>query len=165
MPPIHIAHVVHSFGTGGLENGIVNLINMMDPSNFRFSVFSLTPEHHSLERITRKKIFFREFYKKPGNDLRVPFQLARLLRKDKVDVIHTHNWSTYLEGFLAAKMVSVPIIIHGEHGFTPFDRRRRILAYKLCMQATDQILTVSNDLRSRLVKKARDSATSDQDNY
>jgi hypothetical protein len=27
--PIHIAHVVYSFATGGLENGVVNIINRL----------------------------------------------------------------------------------------------------------------------------------------
>ena len=35
MPrPIRILHVVDSLGKGGLENGLANLIERMDPSRF-----------------------------------------------------------------------------------------------------------------------------------
>ena len=39
-----IAHVVYRFAVGGLENGVVNLINQMDARRWRHLVVSLTAE-------------------------------------------------------------------------------------------------------------------------
>lgn len=153
MSLIHVAHIVHAFGIGGLENGIVNLINEMDSSRFRFSIFSFTPELDSLDRITQKKVFFDVLYKREGNDWQLPFKLAQLFKKHRVDIVHTHGWSTYLEGLFAAKLAAVPMCIHGEHGIDLLDKWRRILAYKIFIYITDQILTVSDDLRNRFVKQ------------
>ena len=37
-----VVHVVYRFDTGGLENGIVNLINHMPASAYRHAVVALT---------------------------------------------------------------------------------------------------------------------------
>ena len=37
-----VLHVVHRFDTGGLENGLVNLINHMPESAYRHGVLALT---------------------------------------------------------------------------------------------------------------------------
>ena len=37
-----VMHVMHRFDTGGLENGIVNLVNHMAPSAYRHAIVALT---------------------------------------------------------------------------------------------------------------------------
>ena len=37
-----VAHVMHRFDTGGLENGVVNLINHMPANSYRHAVIALT---------------------------------------------------------------------------------------------------------------------------
>jgi len=41
--PIHICHIVYQFATGGLENGLVNLINKLPCDEFVHSIV-LLPE-------------------------------------------------------------------------------------------------------------------------
>jgi hypothetical protein len=41
VPPL-VAHVVFRFGVGGLENGIVNLINHLPRDRWRHAIVSLT---------------------------------------------------------------------------------------------------------------------------
>ena len=41
MPPM-IVHVVYRFAIGGLENGVVNLINRLPAQSWRHTVVSLT---------------------------------------------------------------------------------------------------------------------------
>ena len=40
--PVRVVHVVHSFGIGGLENVIVQLINRLPPERFEHVVLALT---------------------------------------------------------------------------------------------------------------------------
>src|SRR5690606_31185115 len=40
--PVHIAHLIWHFSTGGLENGLVNLINHLPQDKFRHSIITLT---------------------------------------------------------------------------------------------------------------------------
>ncbi len=39
--PIRIMHVVDHLGKGGLENGLVNLINGLDPDRFEHVVYAM----------------------------------------------------------------------------------------------------------------------------
>ena len=41
---IHVAHLVTSFDMGGLQNGIVNLVNHSDPSRLRHTVIAMKGE-------------------------------------------------------------------------------------------------------------------------
>ena len=104
MSVIHVAHVVHSFGVGGLENGIVNLINNLNHDSVRFSICAFTPECESLTRVRERHVSFHVVHKRAGNDWHVPLRLAKIFRAEKPDIVHTHGWATYLEGLLACRM-------------------------------------------------------------
>ena len=148
---IHVAHIVHSFGIGGCENGIVNLVNNMDLERFQFSILSLSANCDSARRIKRKDVICEVVEKRLGNDLSLPFKLASFLRKHRVHIVHTHGWGTFLEGLLAAKMAGISVVMHGEHGTDQLDRWYRRVAYRLGVLGTNKILTVSKYLRTRLI--------------
>ncbi|MEO1997888.1 MAG: glycosyltransferase, partial [Planctomycetaceae bacterium] len=49
-------------------------------------------------------------------DLSAVRRLARLLRENSVDVVHSHNWGTLIETALGRRFAGVPFHIHTEHG-------------------------------------------------
>ena len=52
-----LAHVVFRFGVGGLENGIVNLINHLPHERWRHAIVSLTDVSREFtERITHPDV-------------------------------------------------------------------------------------------------------------
>lgn len=61
-----IAHVMYRFDTGGLENGIVNLINHMPVERYRHAVIALTEVTDFRNRIQRKDIEFISLNKAPA---------------------------------------------------------------------------------------------------
>ena len=52
----------------------------------------------------------------PIKDLRALFELVRLISREKPDVVHTHSSKGGILGRMAAKLCSVPNIIHTPHG-------------------------------------------------
>ena len=64
-----IAHVMFRFDTGGLENGIVNLINHMPEDRFRHAVVALTEVTEFRQRIRRTDVEFVSLNKPPGQGL------------------------------------------------------------------------------------------------
>ena len=123
-----IAHVVYRFGMGGLENGIVNLVNRMPPRRWRHAIVSLTdisPEFAA--RIERTDMAYVALEKGPGHLLRHYPRLVGLLRKLRPAIVHTRNLAA-LEAVIPAWAAGVPVRIHGEHGWDihdPAGRRRR----------------------------------------
>lgn len=87
------------------------------------------------------------------HDLIALWELVYLLKKEKYDIIHTHNSKAGFIGRLAAKIVRVPIIIHTIHGFAfhEFEKPpRRILFIfleRLAAKFADKLITVSEPLK------------------
>ncbi len=114
---IRIAHVVYSFSTiGGLENGLINLLNNLDPGRFFHVVCSLTGLGNIVDRVKNHNVTYHALGKREGNDLRVPFLLWKVFRQEKINVVHLRNWATMVEGYVAARAANISKIIYSEHG-------------------------------------------------
>jgi sugar transferase (PEP-CTERM/EpsH1 system associated) len=123
-----IVHVVYAFSVGGLENGLVNLLNRMPAQRWRHAVLSLTRISGSFaERVQRSDVEFIELDKRPGHLVRDYPRLYRLFRRLRPTVVHTRNLAA-LEAVVPAWAAGVPVRIHGEHGWNRLDpdgKRRR----------------------------------------
>ena len=123
-----IAHVVYRFGIGGLENGIVNLVNRMPAQRWRHTIVALTEVSSQFaERIQRRDVRYIELGKRPGHLFRDYPRLYRLFRDLRPAVVHTRNLAA-LEAMVPAWAAGVPVRVHGEHGWDqqdPDGRRRR----------------------------------------
>lgn len=60
-------------------------------------------------------------------DIRAFVELYRILRRERFDVVHTHNPKPGVLGRIAARLAGVPVVINTQHGLyaTPEDRRAR----------------------------------------
>lgn len=110
-----VVHVVYRFDTGGLENGIVNLINHMPASSYRHAVLALTKVTDFRRRIQRDDVQFIELNKPPGHGVWLYPRLFRLFRALRPAIVHSRNLAA-LEVLVPAWAAGVPVRIHGEHG-------------------------------------------------
>jgi sugar transferase (PEP-CTERM/EpsH1 system associated) len=110
-----IAHVIYQLAVGGLENGLVNVINRMPEDSYRHVIISFNACTDFRNRIKNPNVEVHVLQKRPGKDLRLYGELWRLFRQLKPDIVHTRNLAT-LESQLPALVAGVPYRIHGEHG-------------------------------------------------
>jgi len=125
-PPPLIAHIIYRLDVGGLENGLVNLINTMDPTLFRHAIICQTRATRFRERL-RQPVEIVELHKRPGQDPAMYWRLYQVLRRLRPAIVHTRNLGT-LECQLPALLAGVPGRVHGEHGWDTMDphgKRRR----------------------------------------
>jgi sugar transferase (PEP-CTERM/EpsH1 system associated) len=115
-----IVHVIYRLDVGGLENGLVNLINRMPADRYRHAIISLTDISEFRQRISRSDVSCIALHKRPGNDIAMLFRLWRLFRKLRPDIVHSRNLAA-LEAQLPAWLAGVPCRVHGEHGRDVFD--------------------------------------------
>lgn len=107
-------HVVYRFDVGGLENGVVNLINRM--TDWRHAVVALTECVPAFcARVQRADVGFHSLRQPPGHGWRSWPALLRILRELRPQVLHTRNLAA-LEMQPAAWWAGVPLRVHGEHG-------------------------------------------------
>jgi sugar transferase (PEP-CTERM/EpsH1 system associated) len=110
-----VVHVMHAFDIGGLENGVVNLINRMPRDSYRHAVLALTRITEFRARVQRDDVEFIALGKGPGHALRFYPQLHALFRRLRPAIVHTRNLAA-LEVAVPAWSSGVPVRLHGEHG-------------------------------------------------
>jgi sugar transferase (PEP-CTERM/EpsH1 system associated) len=110
-----IAHVVYRFDVGGLENGVVNLINRLPGTSYRHAVVALTDVTDFRGRVRRDDVEFIALNKQPGHGIRLFPRLFQLFRKLQPAIVHTRNLAA-LEASVPAWFAGVPVRVHGEHG-------------------------------------------------
>src|SRR5881394_3017477 len=86
-----VAHVLHRFDTGGLENGVVNLINRLPAERFRHAVVALTEITEFKRRVQRDDVQFIALRKSPGHGVWSFARMSSLLRELQPAVVHTRN--------------------------------------------------------------------------
>jgi sugar transferase (PEP-CTERM/EpsH1 system associated) len=153
MPPL-VVHIIYELGTGGLENGLVNIINRSDPSRYRHAIVCLTRSGEFADRITAPDVEVIALDKQPGHDLGVYWRLWKTLRRLRPSLIHTRNLAAFemqLVGMLLPGLRSV----HGEHGRDIYDLKGTNPKYRLLRKAlrpfVDRYIAVSRDLESWLI--------------
>jgi sugar transferase (PEP-CTERM/EpsH1 system associated) len=153
QPPL-IAHVIHHLGVGGMENGLVNLINHIPPERYRHAIVCLKGYSDFYKRITRQPVEIIALNKREGNDIGMYLRLFRTLRQLNPDIVHTRNLAT-MEGQLIAAAARVRARVHGEHGRDIFDLHGANRKYNLLRKAISpfvgHFIAVSQDLESWLV--------------
>lgn len=110
-----VAHILHRFDTGGLENGVVNLINHLPAGAYRHVVIALTEVTDFRRRLQSPDVECIALHKPPGQGARIYPQVWRLLRRLQPTIVHSRNLAA-LEMQPAAWAARVPVRIHGEHG-------------------------------------------------
>lgn len=110
-----VVHVMHRFDVGGLENGVVNLINRMPRQAYRHAILALTDVTDFRRRIVRDDVEFISLHKPPGHLFKLYPRLYRLFRKLRPAIVHSRNLAA-LEVTVPAWAAGVPVRIHGEHG-------------------------------------------------
>jgi sugar transferase (PEP-CTERM/EpsH1 system associated) len=115
-----IVHVIYRLDVGGLENGLVNIINHTPAERYRHAIISLTDISEFRRRINRNDVPCIALHKRPGNDIGMLWKLWRLFREMRPAIVHSRNLAA-LEAQLPAWLAGVPCRIHGEHGRDVFD--------------------------------------------
>lgn len=158
-----IVHIVNRLDYGGLENGLVNLVNGLPPDLCRHAIITLSGHSEFRQRVRRPDVQVHSIDKRPGKDFGGYWRMWRLLRRLRPRIVHTRNRGTIDMSWVAA-LAGVPIRIHGEHGWEAVDpqgeNRRHLWLRRLCRPAITRWMTVSRDLALWLQHRVGVPATS-----
>ncbi|HEY6131846.1 MAG TPA: TIGR03088 family PEP-CTERM/XrtA system glycosyltransferase [Halioglobus sp.] len=110
-----VAHIIYALSTGGLENGLVNIINRSPPDRYRHVIICLTAADKFAHRISAIGVDVIELHKREGYDFHCYWKLHQLLRRLRPDIIHSRNMAA-LESQLCSLGLGNVKRVHGEHG-------------------------------------------------
>jgi glycosyltransferase involved in cell wall biosynthesis len=140
---------------GGVENNIFHTIDHLKEEYDFILSSGANIEVNPFENDSRIKVVVcKNLINKihPLHDLKALVFYYRLIKKEKIDVIHTHETKASFITKLAAWLARCPYIIYGLHGVTfndPMSKAKRkfyIFLEKITISVSDFIVAVSHDV-------------------
>lgn len=158
MDPPLIVHVIYRLDIGGLENGLVNLINHMPAGRYRHAIVCLAGYSSFRQRIRRDDVEVFSLDKQPGKDPAAYLRMWRLLRRLRPALVHTRNLGTVDMQWIAL-LAGVRSRVHGEHGWEASDPRglnpRNLFIRRACRPVIRRYVAVSRDISRWLQAQVR----------
>ena len=160
---LRVAHIIAGLSIGGAERHLVNLLNDMS-CGYRAAIFlgavRTGPSFHQDLDPAIEQHFVR--IRRRSLPLGI-LKLASVLRKNRVNVVHTHMFESNLYGAIAARLAGVTVVVTSEHGENPwkgpFHRwlERRVISpladTRFCV--SPQILAIRRDVDGVPASKLR----------
>lgn len=89
---VNIAHIIPNLGVGGAEKLVLDICNHINKNRFNVKIISLYSSNNSVyEKIAKENNISIIFLnKKAGIDLKIIYQLIKIFRMEKINIIHTH---------------------------------------------------------------------------
>lgn len=144
-----ICHIIFRLDFGGLENGLVNLINCLPSEEYVHTIICLEHATEFRQRIRQSDVKIYELHKKKGKDISMYWRIWKLLRQIKPDIVHTRNIGT-IDMLLPAYLSGVKKLVHGEHGLEFMELEGENSKYNLFRRVIQVIvkkyIVVSHDL-------------------
>lgn len=147
-----VIHISSSLQHGGLERIVYNFAARLNREKYHVSACVLDTDGIYGDEIRRVGGQVFVLKKRQGIDPSLWPRLYRLFRKEKVDIVHTHNFSPLLYAAIPARLAGVKALVHTEHARTAFpDLKRRMVAERCFSFLADTITAVSPRVKRDLI--------------
>jgi sugar transferase (PEP-CTERM/EpsH1 system associated) len=159
VSPVIVGHTIYAFKDGGMERGLLNLVNYGDHDRFHHVILCLTQAGTFANRLRSPTCEVVELHKRPGNDLRLPGRIAATARRQRMHILHARGWPTLVETAMAARLAGVRTTIYGFHGKTMEDLAglslKRQWMQKVVIRCYQRVVTLNSRMRSELAAECR----------
>lgn len=145
VQPMRIAHITSGLEVGGLEKLLVEFARLADRTRFELTFISLSDRGALAQQMESLGCEVHVMNAPTGFRPRLVPQLAGLLRRLRVDMVHTHDIRPLIYGAPAARVARVPGVIHTRHGQDFRDTRRQMTLHNLAARLTDRFVCISED--------------------
>ena len=143
-------HVVGALALAGMEYGVIKVVNRL-PERIQSSICCLRHQEDATRAVLDPRVLVVELRRNTHRNYGLIGVLASLFRREQIDVVHSHNWLTYMYAVLGARLAGVPVVIHGEHGHdeasTP---ARRLWAKRAIKPCVTRFVAVSANIAREL---------------
>jgi sugar transferase (PEP-CTERM/EpsH1 system associated) len=153
---VKITHVVENLNRGGLERVVINLVLAQRAAGHDCRVICLHESGSLAHELIDHGVAVDACNKRNGTDLGALIRARGLLRRNGVDIVHSHNIIAHDYAMLAAAGLNPRRIINTRHGMggPPLANAREWL-YRRCMRRTDHVVAVCEAARHNLIEQGR----------
>ncbi len=151
-----VLHVIHHLVIGGMENGLVNLINKTPGAGYRHAIACVEDYSDFRNRLTRDDVEVVPLHRSRIGVWGLRQALFALCRRLQPTILHTRNMSG-LDALVPARLAGVRRCVHGEHGWDIQDlhgkRLKPMVLRRLHSPLISRYVTVSRHLEDYLVSR------------
>lgn len=144
--PLRVCYVIWSLELGGAEQVLMRLASGMRRRGHAVSIVTLNAAGVYAPHMTGQGVDVIPLHKRGTYDITVVWRMARVLKRLRPDVVHTHLWGASVWGRLAAWLAGVQIIIAHEHGMQPWRGRFHFACDRWLAKVTYRILFASEQV-------------------
>ncbi len=116
MPKIKVLHIIKTLNLGGAETNLLNLINATDREKYEMHVgYSFGGELQQDFSKATERLFKYANHSYRVQSIASFLIIGRIwwyLLSNKIDIVHTHNFSGHIWGAIAAKLAGKKVIEH-----------------------------------------------------
>ncbi|MBK1670154.1 hypothetical protein CKO28_19135 [Rhodovibrio sodomensis] len=153
--PVHVCHLLLRLGYGGMENGVVNIVNHTDRRLFRHTIVCLEDDNPLADRLATDVKLHSLGGGSSGHCARYA-KTFRVLREIRPDIVHTRNLPT-IDLFPIAKAAGNPELVHSEHGLDMLERGGSPLKYRAIRRLgglfTRRYVALSSDIATWMAEE------------
>ena len=128
MRTLRVLHVLTQLDLGGAQTSTLDLLRSLDRHRFDPTLAAgraglLWPDAAAIPHLRLVTLPSLQRAIHPWRDTASILRLARFMRRERFDIVHTHNSKAGILGRWAAHLARVPIIVHTIHGFAFHDEQ------------------------------------------
>ncbi|MCI0337012.1 MAG: glycosyltransferase [Acidobacteria bacterium] len=147
---VKILHVLDSLGIGGMERVVIDVVNGLDPAKFEQTVCCISRKGDAA-RYLREGAGCIDLGKGSEADHLMPLKIARVIRQERPDIIHTQSWSG-VDTAIAKLMTRGTRLVHSEHGrnvpYIYCEPLKRKIARRCLYHLADAVFTISSEVQA-----------------
>jgi glycosyltransferase involved in cell wall biosynthesis len=148
-----VLHMIETGGTGGAETVYVNLVRGLDPARWRHVAVLPTREwmYDRLMETGVQPVLLKDRW---SFDVMYFARMIRLIRRERVNLIHGHLFGSAVRAALLAQACRIPAVatLHGGMDLRSRERFRRVKV-GILNHGLKRIVFVSEPLRESLLKE------------
>ena len=138
---------------GGAERLAVSVLTHLDPQVYdRYLCLSRSSEGLLVEQAKAAGVKVFQLKRRSRYDLLPWLRLVRLMRREKIEILHTHKHGSNFWGAIISLLTGVPVFLAHEHSWQYSGNRGRMLIdrYLIARRATRMIAVSAPDRESMI---------------
>ncbi len=156
MSKVNVLHVITGLGIGGAERIVYSLTRSLDPEKYRVIVCCLKEEGPTGDQIRKSGVEVINLKNKNPWDMRTVLALSKIIKKERINLVHTHVARADVIGGFAARLRGIPAISTVHHTYEPWERHPFYGGiYRKTLNSFDRVIAVSEAVREYLIRWGR----------
>lgn len=159
---IRMLHIITELVVGGAQDNTILTVEGLDRSRYRVDLMGGAGAWEDRARAAADRLFVvpdLERSLSPAAHLRAVARVARVLLRERYQVVHTHSANAGLVGRAAAALARVPVVIHTYHtvpgedlSLPPRTRAAFVAVERMATRVTDRLVTVCDSNLDKAVE-------------